>query len=705
MMIFTLKLLQKTALELKIEISQKELQNLKKELDNFSYVPELVKSFEFKKGEKTRILSISSSKDKIVQKILQNYLTSLFNSDFSDKSYAYRPNKGTFKAVNRVADFIRRGCRWVLKSDIKDFFDSIDHNILISLLKKKIGNENLINLIMLYLKIPSVYKDEVIDHTLGVYQGNSISPILSNIYLNEMDKFLSGYDFVRFADDFVILSKEKREIEEVYLKLKEFLKTLKLSLKEEKTYITSVESGFSFLGIYFKGNLRRIDKERIIKIEEKIKSYINKNLDEFIERMNFYYHTLNNYYLKLASNQDTQFLKNAVINASVESVYLAKKEKIINQKNEFRKKLNNLSFLSLFYNKDKTIELIISRGYNKLYSIDQKIKNKKANTEKKIKLASVVHIREYGLNAGISKNKLVIKKYGKIKATYPIKKVKRIIFEGKNFSISSNLIYKAAKEGIQIDFIDTRYNPYANIYFYNKSVYKTLFYQIKILNTPKHLSLAKGFILGKLKNQKNYLVYRNKYHKDLNIEIEIIKKAISKINKAKSIEELMGIEGSSASAYWSGIAKIMGVEFQRVTKGAKDKINSALNYAYGILYGRVQYSLIKAGLNVYVSYLHSLDETKPTLVYDLIEEFRTFVVDREIVAMINRNEKIKIDENGFLDKESRQNIAKNIFERLATYTKYRNKQMKIENIILSQAYLLKNAILENKTYKPFIGKY
>jgi group II intron reverse transcriptase/maturase/CRISPR-associated endonuclease Cas1 len=704
-MTITLNLLQKTAKELKIDIPIKELQKLKKELDDFSYVPEPVKSFEFKKGEKSRILSISSPKDKIVQKIIQEYLTSLFNRDFSDKSYAYRPNKGTFKAINRVSDFIRRGNKWVLRSDIKDFFDTLDHDFLISLLKQKIDDERFIHLIMLYLKIPAIYKDEVIEHNLGVYQGNSISPILSNIYLNEMDKFLKDYDFVRFADDFVILSKRREDIEEIFIKLKDFLKTIKLSLKEEKTYITSVDSGFSFLGIYFKGDSKRIDKERIIKIEEKIKSYINKNFDEFLKKMNFYYHTLQNYYLKLASNQDTQFLKNIVIESSVESVYLAKKNKIVNQKNEFRKKLKNLSFLSLFYKQDKTIELILARAYNKLYSVDKKVEFKKRETHKKLKLSSIVHIKEFGINVGISKNKLVLKKYGKIINTYPVKKVKRVILEGKNFSISSNFLYKASKEGIEVDLIDTRYTPYASIYFHNISIYKTLFSQIKILETPKHLEIAKSFIYAKLKNQKNYLIYRNRYHKELNKEIDFLKSQVSKIKKAKTIDELMGVEGSAAVMYWQAISKIMEVEFTRVTRGAKDKINSALNYAYAILYGRVQYSLIKAGLNIYVSYLHSYKEEKPTLVYDLIEEFRTFVVDREIVAMINRNEKIKVTSDGFLDNETKKLISKNIFERLASYTKYRNKQMKVENIILSQAYQLKDAILNNKTYKPFIGKY
>ena len=690
---------------MKIEISHRELQKLKKELDDFSYIPEPVKSFEFKNKEKTRILAISSKKDKIIQKIIQDYLTSLFNKDFSDKSYAYRPNKGTFKAVKRVSDFIKRGNKWILKSDIKDFFDTLDHNILISLLKKKIKDENLINLIMLYLKIPAIYNQNIIEHNLGVYQGNSISPILSNIYLNEMDIFLQNYDFVRFADDFVIFAKKQKDIEEIFVKLKKFLKTLKLSLKDEKTYIASVDDGFSFLGIYFKGNSRKIDEERILNIENKIKSYINKEINEFIEKMNSYYFTLQNYYLKLASNQDTQFLKNIVISASVESVYLAKKNKVINQKKEFRKLLKKLKFIYIFFNQEKTIELILARAYNKLYSIDKKIKNKKRDIQKQLKLSSVIHIRDYGTAVGISKNKLVVKKYGKVVNTYPIKKIQRIIFEGKNFSISSNLLYRASKEGIQIDFIDIKYNPYASIYFQNVNAYKTLFSQIKILNTKKHLELAKSFVLGKLKNQKNYLVYRNRYHKDLDKEINIIKSSIMKLNQAKNIEELMGIEGSSANAYWQGLSKIMGIEFRRVTKGAKDKFNSAFNYAYAILYGRVQYSLIKAGLNIYVSYLHSLDDKNPTLVFDLIEEFRSYIVDREIVAIVNRNEKIKLNNKGYLDDKTKKNIAKNILERLASYTKYKNKNIKLENIILSQAYLLKDSILNNTKYKPFIGRY
>jgi len=602
-----------------------------------------------------------------------------------------------------VSDFIKRGNKFVLKTDIKDFFETIDHNILKCILKEKIENEHLINLIMMYLKIGAIKDFNYEEHKLGVYQGNIISPMLSNIYLDKMDKFLEkhNFDFVRFADDFVILTKTRYRAEFIYRNLSRFLKLYKLSLNYEKTYITSINSGFSFLGVYFTDKFRTISEDRVKKIKENIFSYSKLSFDKFIEKMNFYYYTLKNYYLKISPHN--KFLKSIIIDSCVNRVYLSKLNKEITNKKEFRAKLDKILFFDMFFNKTNTINLIITRAYNKFESVDKKIESKKRKVVKKLKLSSIIHLKEYGLSLGVNKNKIVVKKYGKILNTYPIKKIERIICEGKGFSISSNLIYRASKEGIYIDFLDTKFNPYASLHFHNISLYKILFAQTKILNTPKQLELAKSFVYGKIKNQKNYLVYRNKYYKELDKEIKVLKSSINKIKYAKTLDELRGIEGSSATIYWNALSKLLKIEFRRVTYKAKDKINSALNYGYAILYGRVQYSLIKAGLNIYVSYLHSND-VKPTLVYDLIEEFRTFIVDREIVSMINRNEKIEV-KDGLLTNESKKLISKNIFERLASFTAYKKKQVKVENIIFYQAQALKKAILEDTKYKPFIGRY
>ena len=115
--------------------------------------------------------------------MLHEYLTELFDHSFSDKSYAYRPNKGPLKAVNRTFDYIKRGEKYVLKTDIKDFFETIDHSILTCILKKKIKNDSLIDLIIMYIKIGTVKNLEYEEHNLGVHQGNIISPILSTSIL------------------------------------------------------------------------------------------------------------------------------------------------------------------------------------------------------------------------------------------------------------------------------------------------------------------------------------------------------------------------------------------------------------------------------------------------------------------------------------------------------------------------------------------
>jgi len=308
---------------------------------------------------------------------------------------------------------------------------------------------------------------------------------------------------------------------------------------------------------------------------------------------------------------------------------------------------------------------------------------------------------------GVSKNKFVLKKYGKVQNSYPFNKIKRIVFEGKGFSLSSDLIKKCADNAITIDFITHEATHYASLITYKSSMAQLVMQQAKLLGTPTHLHLAKAFIQGKAKNQLNYLKYLNKYHKLLAKQIASIEENIIKIKSANSVDTLMGLEGSISASYWSAIKLILDVPFEkRITFGARDKVNSSLNYGYAFLYGKVQHSLVHAGLSLNISFLHALDNNKPTLTYDMIEEFRTFIVDRTIISMLNKDEPIRLAKDGLLTKSSRQLIAKNIKEKLGSYTMWKKESKKIENIIQTQAYNLAKVVKgESKKYKPFIGKY
>ncbi len=259
------------------------------------------------------------------------------------------------------------------------------------------------------------------------------------------------------------------------------------------------------------------------------------------------------------------------------------------------------------------------------------------------------------------------------------------------------------------DFVDGRDKPFASLLSAKSAYPKMALMQLELIQQNKSIILAKRFIQGKAKNQLNYLKYLDRYHNDVQEQIESMEQKIkNNLKNTKTISQLMGYEGEISSIYWQSLVKILKEKSNfkaRETKGAKDLVNASLNYGYAILYARVQNALLKAGLALHISFLHSLQEGKPTLVYDLIEEFRAFVVDRAVISMINKNEPLKVNENGELSKKSCHLIVQNVKERLGVYTKYKKSSKKLETIIQDQAYLLARHVRGEDKYKPFIGKY
>jgi len=690
------------------------LESLRKELLSNIYSPEPLLSVHIPKpnSNELRPITISAIKDKIVQRVIYNFISPFFENIFSNKSYAYRANKSPLKAINRVKDFINKGDKFIFKTDIDNFFESINQEKLINILKQYIEDKRLITIISIFIKIGKIEKIDYFEHNQGVYQGDILSPLLSNIYLHQMDIFIekNGFDFVRFADDFIILDKNKNQLITFSKKLEEFLKSLELSLNKDKTYIKSTKEGFIFLGVYFKDTQTAIENERFQKVISKIHKFAKEplTLAQFINKINQYLEILQHYYLKLINNTQKSLLQEHTISAISQKFYYLKKAKKIN-KVGILKELNQIKLHTIFKDTKSAKSSIVSNIYNRLKEkeIKQKIDSKKNEYSKKLSVASTIHIINIATSIGVSKGKFIIKEKGKIVHSQPISKTSHIIIETPIYSISSKVILESAKNGIHIDFIDKNAMPYAQLTTYNSTMAKTIQIQASILNTPKHFELALEFIDSKAKNQINYLTYINRYYKNLNTSISKMKQIAKKMKKqAKTVNELMGYEGQISHLYWSAIAKNLDAPFEsRVTQGAKDLVNSSLNYAYAILYNKIQHYLIASGLTLFISYLHAIDGTKPTLTYDLIEEFRSFVVDRVIFAMINKNEPLKIDKNGFLTKQSRILIAKNIKEKLGSYTTWRKESIKVENIIKAQCYNLKDAIINNKKYKGFIGKY
>lgn len=701
----------------------KNIEEIVKSVLSGKYSPEPLKKIEIDKpnSNESRPIALSSIKDKIVQKALYINLSPYFNKTFSENSYAYRPEKSTLKAIEKVSSTITQKKFHIVKTDIDNFFETISHDILLDILDKEIKDKLIIRLISLFLQIGGFKDQNYSEHSLGIYQGDILSPLLSNIYLNKMDKYLeqNNISFVRYADDFILLTNSKDEAYQNLKLLKKFLKTLKLKLEFDKTFVSHINDGFVFLGVEFKGKSRQVESARVQKSIDKINSFSKTKVGflGFIDEINSYLLSLKNYYLKILTKDSKGYmsLQDSIINSIAHKIYLSKENKSITTKKEFKILLEQINFSILFDTKDTKsfISLVIAKGYEKYLSNKSykepltKIDKKKNKYSQKFSNDNTLHVSTPGLWLGVSKNKFTLKRYGKIQSSYPIDMIKRIILEGKGYSLSSDVIQKCATLGITIDFINRDALSYASLITYKSTISQMVYKQSLILNTPLQLILAKEFIKGKAKNQINYIKYLNKYHKLLNDNIVKIENILKNSKSATTVNELMGYEGSISSIYWECLRLILEVPFKkRITFGAKDIVNSSLNYGYAILYGKIQHSLVHAGLSLNISFLHSLDTKKPTLTFDIIEEFRTFVVDRTIISMLNKDEPIKLGNDGLLTKKSRQLISKNIKEKLGSYTMWKKVSTKVENIIMTQCYNLSKTVDDNSTkYKAFIGKF
>ena len=235
------------------------IRSVKKELKQDRYTAGKVKRVEIpKRNGETRQLGILTVKDRLVQGAVKLILEPIFEADFEDCSYGYRAYRSAKLASLEVYKWLETGSIHYLKGDIEDCFDSIPHDKLIKALKTRIEDKFILSLIESWLKKGSTTGCFGKSSRKGLFQGGIISPLLLNLYLDQFDnqwadiglKNVEGNSveyLVRFADDFVILSKEWINLDRV----RAVMAILGLELNKEKTYVGTAGNGFEFVGFYF----------------------------------------------------------------------------------------------------------------------------------------------------------------------------------------------------------------------------------------------------------------------------------------------------------------------------------------------------------------------------------------------------------------------------------------------------------------------
>lgn len=626
-----------------IESFESDLENqinlLHNELTFFQYKPKPVIFFErLKENGKVRLLSIFSVRDRVAQSSAFIALNPIFEKQFEEESFGFRKGLSREDAAREIYQLYNQGYKWIVDADIKNYFDTVDHKILFEKLNLIIHEKEVIDLLRKWIQAECTLgmKRKRIKH--GLLQGSVISPMLANLYLDKFDEALksNGFKLVRYADDFIILAKEKPEAEKALNLTKNLLADLKLEINTEKTSITNFEAGFKFLGYIFLNSLivpsspkdtskpvrykqEIFSDETRTKIEgliEPVKIETDRKIDE--EKLKST--ELGAAFLEALKNKGLtldQFLKEEAVKA---------KPAVIPAEAEVEE--------ALLINEEDSEEA----DSDSEHRIQKQYPIPTAST-----FQQTLYIQEQGAILRKEGGRFVVISNEKELLDVPSVKIASIIIFG-NCTVTPSVIQHCLRKEIPITLLSSRGKYYGSIEttFNNNTDFERL-QLFRSLDEKFTLNMAVEIVKAKIYNSKVILQrhYKKNKREEIKRVIENLTRITKKIENAKNIEDVRGYEGVSASGYFSVFGRMLDKSnnfyterFTRTKRPPLDPVNSLLSFGYTLLASNI-YSFVKArSLNPYCGFLHSIRTGHPALVSDLIEEFR-FVIDTLVINILN----------------------------------------------------------------------
>jgi len=335
---------------------------------------------------------------------------------------------------------------------------------------------------------------------------------------------------------------------------------------------------------------------------------------------------------------------------------------------------------------------------------------------------SQIILSGFGIFLSKKSERLIVKNGKKAIYEFPLFRVGEVVVASRGVSLSSDLIEALCAQGIRLSFLTGGGRPYAMVT--SPMLTATVLSrreQILAFSDARGVAFSKKVVEGKIKNQEKLLRYFGKYLKESDpARFEKIEQAADGLREIRARVEpvqgacieavrgtLLGLEGNAGRLYWEAVKEIIGQKvefFGREHRGATDAVNSLLNYGYGILYSHVWGAVLNAGLEPFAGFLHVDRPGKPSLVLDLVEEFRQPVVDRVVISHINLGQVIGMKE-GLLDEETRKEFGARILERLESTEMVSGKKYQIKSIVQMQARRLCTFLRGEAEYKPFTFKW
>lgn len=740
-----------------------------------------------KKGE-FRELKIPTIRDRIIQHALLTVLVPLFEPYFSSVSFAYRPNLSYINAVEKVAHWRDIGYRFVLDADVVKFFDNINHQRLLTEVKKLVNEPLILNLIQRWISVGVLTEKGIIRANKGIPQGAVISPLLANIYLNEFDHILAHSDLklVRYADDFVVLANSQERIISAYYQVEQILADFQLELHQQKSQITNFDYGFRFLGHGFLQNAifpledkpekkgkKKSSIPKATKWEKEAEKIEDTNVDEFLvidilpeinnsnlsdsnlssainhlddnlieDNVN---HDLTDIYLEqnLINIQFDNDLVSDNVSENLTDIYLDNNSTntyLVSQStdNIFQNKLINNDLNSNLISNG----LISTNDHSTISSLDENLINNNAtpqvirnyltdsnldeNSTTQLKSAinqywnqemATLYLMEQGTTLAKNHLRFIIHLTTKKKFELPLNDVERILIFG-NIHLTTPVMNSCLQNNVPLLFLN-QFGHYKGHLWSGESIHLpshlTQFEKRTNLSFQFRVSLA--IVYGKLYNSKQLLLRLNRKRK-----IAEVKKAINGINddllsleRVNNIDSLRGYEGISAARYFPALGQLItNPDFSfclRTRQPPKDAVNSLLSFGYTLLFNNVLSLIITEGLSPYLANFHYGEDKKPYLAFDLMEEFRSVIVDSLVIKMVNNSwlkpedfEKVVSHGGVYISGEGKRLFLKHFEKRMNEAVSHPSQQSPVtyRQAIQLQIRRYKQSLLSNVPYEPFL---